>query len=322
MRNHTATHLLQKALRTVLGAHVEQQGSLVAPDRLRFDFRQDRAMTADEIEHVTEMMNEAILSNHPVGATQQAYADAIASGAMALFSEKYGDTVRVVRVGGDDAPYSAELCGGTHVRATGEIGSAMILSEGAVGSGVRRIEVATGHGALEATHARARDLGAIAQTLGVGQDRAAEQAARLAQELGDTRKALERAQVALARARFDQVLAQETPLGGQSVLIARVETATSDTLREMTDWYRAARPEGVCVLGAVIGDKPQAVVSVPAALNKRGLDAGKVIRDIAGVMGGGGGGRPTFAQGSGKDAAKLDDALARARALVEAALKA
>ena len=170
--------------------------------------------------------------------------------------------------------------------------------------------------------ARARDLGAIAQTLGVGQDRAAEQAARLAQELGDTRKALERAQVALARARFDQVLAQETPLGGQSVLIARVETATSDTLREMTDWYRAARPEGVCVLGAVIGDKPQAVVSVPAALNKRGLDAGKVIRDIAGVMGGGGGGRPTFAQGSGKDAAKLDDALARARALVEAALKA
>jgi len=323
MRNHTVTHLLQKALRTVLGSHVEQHGSLVAPDRMRFDFSHAGSLTTEEIARVSSLVNEAILANMPVGAETERYADAISGGAMALFSEKYGDVVRVVRVGPPgEQPYSAELCGGTHVRATGEIGSALLLSDGAVAAGVRRLEVVTGRGALQVGAARAAELAAIAQTLNAPQDQVAAQAARLTQELSETRKSLEAAQRDLSRARFEAIMTKTQTRGGAAVLVAQVEAATPDMLREMSDWFRERQPSGALALGAAIGDKPAIVVAVSADLNKRGLDAGKIIREVAGIVGGGGGGRPTFAQGSGKDSAKLADALTRADELISRALGA
>ena len=242
---------------------------------------------------------------------------------MALFSEKYGDVVRVIQIGPPGGqPYSAELCGGTHVRATGEIGSALFLSDSAVAAGVRRVEVVTGRGALQVGAARAAELAALAQALNAPQDQVAAQAARLTHELSETRKALEAAQRDLSRARFEVILGKTVTHGGTAVLVAQVEAATPDMLREMSDWFRERKPSGVLVLGAAIGDKPALVVAASADLNKRGLDAGKIIRDVAGVVGGGGGGRPTFAQGSGKDASKLGDALARANAIITGALGA
>nr|MBP7602196.1 hypothetical protein [Thermoflexales bacterium] len=321
MRNHTVTHLVQKALRSVLGSHVEQHGSLVAPDRMRFDFSHAGSLTAEELGRVSSLVNEAILANMPVSAATERYADAISGGAMALFSEKYGDVVRVIRVGPPgEPPYSAELCGGTHVRATGEIGSAVLLSDSAVAAGVRRLEVVTGRGALQVGSARAAELAAIAQALNAPLDQVAAQAARLTQELGETRKSLESAQRDLSRARFEAILSKAETRGGAAVLVAQVEAATPDMLREMSDWFRERQPSGVLTLGAAIGEKPAIVVAVSADLNKRGLDAGKIIREVAGIVGGGGGGRPTFAQGSGKDSSKLADALARANEIISRAL--
>jgi len=161
-RNHTATHLLQKALRSVLGTHVGQQGSLVAPDRLRFDFSHGAAMTRDEIDEVGNVLNDSILADMPVLDKQESYKEAIASGAMAFFSDKYGDVVRVIRIGDGSEIYSAELCGGTHVSRTGEIGSAVIVSESALAAGVRRIEVLTGKGALEHARRQSQQLAQIA----------------------------------------------------------------------------------------------------------------------------------------------------------------
>ncbi|MGQ9903851.1 MAG: alanine--tRNA ligase [Anaerolineae bacterium] len=321
MRNHTATHLLHKSLRAVLGSHVQQQGSLVAPDRLRFDFSHQSALTQDELQQVADMMNDAVLSNYPVTAQEESYKDAIAQGAMALFSEKYGDVVRVVRVGNPgEAPFSVELCGGTHVEMTGDIGSALIVDESAVAAGVRRIEVVTGRGALERERWEARQLSMAALALGTTPDHVAEQASKLSALLSETQKALEKAQRELARARFNAVLAGVRQVRDIPVLCARVEAENAELLRSMTDWFREQHRSGVCVLGAVIEDRPALVVAVTPDLTKRGLDASKLIREIARIVSGGGGGRPTLAQAGGKDASRLDEALASAHSLIEGAL--
>ncbi|MCS7060026.1 MAG: alanine--tRNA ligase [Anaerolineae bacterium] len=321
MRNHTATHLLHKSLRTVLGPHVEQQGSLVAPDRLRFDFSHQAALSEEELQQVSDLINDAVLRNYPVTAREEPYQEAIKRGAMALFSEKYGDIVRVVQVGNpDEAPFSVELCGGTHVDMTGDIGSAIIVGESALGAGVRRIEVVTGRGALEYTRRQIQQLTATAQALGAPPDRLAEHASKLAAQLAETQKALEKAQRELARARFNNILTNTYDVAGSAVLCARVESESADLLREMTDWFRERYASGVCVLGAVIAERPALVAAVTADLTKRGLDAGKLIREIARIVGGGGGGRPTLAQAGGKDADKLDEALAAAKPLIEHAL--
>ncbi|GIV83632.1 MAG: hypothetical protein KatS3mg052_0639 [Candidatus Roseilinea sp.] len=209
MRNHTATHLLQASLRAVLGHHVSQQGSLVAPDRLRFDFSHNAPLTRDELDQVADMLNDAILSNLPVTARSMPYAQAIAAGALAFFSEKYGDVVRVVSIGGDgEQPWSMELCGGTHVHMTGEIGSAIIVSESAVSAGVRRIEALTGRGALEYARRQAHQLSEAARALGAAPDHLAEQVGKLVAQLHKAQKRLEQVQRELARARFAEQMAQ------------------------------------------------------------------------------------------------------------------
>ena len=322
-RNHTATHLLQKCLRTVLGAHVGQQGSLVAPDRLRFDFSHSAAMTRDEIEKVSDLLNDAILQDMPVWAQEQSYKEAIASGAMAFFSEKYGDVVRVVRVGfaGDDLfdpeIFSAELCGGTHVKRTGEIGSAVVVSESAVAAGVRRIEVLTGKGALEYARKQSQQIAQIAHAVNATSDTAAEQVNKVTVQLSEAQKQLEQLKRAVAKSQFDALLKTSVVRRQTSdVLIAQVQTDSSELLREMSDWFREKHPSGVVVLGAVIGDKPSLVVSVSQDLTKKGFEAGKLIKEIAAVVGGGGGGKPTLAYAGGKDASKLGEALAKAEQLL------
>ena len=318
MRNHTATHLLQKALRTVLGSHVGQQGSLVAPDRLRFDFSHGSALTREELDQVADLLNESILHNWTVYDRQENYKDAMASGAMAFFSEKYGDVVRVVRVGEPgDAPYSAELCGGTHVHDTGDIGGALILGESAVASGVRRIEVATGRGAQELAYKQSRQLAEIAHALNTSPEQVAEQVGRLTTQLSETQKQLEQAQRQLALASFSQTAAtQVQQQNGTSVLVTEVKADKAELLRDMSDWFRERHPSGVAVLGAVVNENPVLLVSVSQDLNKKGVDAGKLIKEIAAVVGGKGGGRPNFAQAGGKDASKLAEALDKARQLL------
>ncbi len=317
MRNHTATHLLQKSLRTVLGSHVSQQGSLVAPDRLRFDFLHGNPLSREELEQVSEMLNDAILDNLPVTAKTMPYQQAIDSGAMAFFSEKYGDMVRVVSIGeSGDQPFSAELCGGTHVQLTGDIGSAMLVSEGAVSAGVRRIEALTGRGVLEQARKQQRQLSEAAKVLGATPDTVAEQAGKLTAQLSETEKQLAQARRELAKSRFDELMEGAPAVNGSRMLVAEVKVDSADLMREMSDWFRGKYASGAVVLGAVIHDKPALLVAVSQDLNKKGVDAGKLIKEIAAVVGGSGGGRPNLAQAGGKDPAKLGEALDKARALL------
>ena len=321
-RNHTATHLLQRSLRTVLGSHVGQQGSLVDEHRLRFDFSHGTALSSDELQRVADMLNGDILADKPVTDAQMAYADAIAGGAMAFFSEKYGDVVRVVSVGeASTQPISQELCGGTHVRRTGEIGAAMIASENAVSAGVRRIEVLTGRGALALAREQSRQLGEIARIVNAQSGDVAAQAARVAEQLRDAHKRLEQAQRELARIRFTEIARSAQQIGSSTVLIAQVQADSADQLREMSDWFREGHSSSVTVLACVVQEKPALVVAVSADLVKAGLNAGTLIREIAPIVGGNGGGRPNLAQAGGRDATKIDDALALARTFITNKLK-
>jgi alanyl-tRNA synthetase len=275
------------------------------------------------LDKVSDLLNDAILRDMPVWAQEQSYKEAIASGAMAFFSEKYGDVVRVVRIGfeGDDLfdpdIFSAELCGGTHVMCTGEIGSAVVLGESAVAAGVRRIEVLTGKGALEHARKQSQQIHQIAQAVNATSDDAAEQVHKLSAQLRETQKQLEQMKRVVAKAQFDEVLkttAVKRP--NAVVLVSEVKTDSSDLLREMAEWFREKHSSGVAVLGAVVGDKPSLVVSVSDDLTKTGVNAGKLIKEIAAVVGGGGGGKPTLAYAGGKDPSKLGEALAKAEQLL------
>jgi alanyl-tRNA synthetase len=317
MRNHTATHLLQASLRAVLGHHVRQEGSLVTPDRLRFDFTHPRPLTQDELNQVADMLNDAILRNLPVTARHMPYQQAIAAGALAFFSEKYSDLVRVVTVGHDgEHPFSMELCGGTHVPMTGEIGCALLVSEGAVSAGVRRLEVLTGRAALDHARKQAQQIGEAARLLGVPPDHVVEQVGKLTAQLQEAQKKLEGARRELARQRFGEQMAQAELHNGAHVLVAQVQAEGPELMREMSDWYRQRYHSSVLVLGAVIGDKPALLAAVTPDLAKRGVDAGQIVRQLAPLIGGTGGGRPTLAQAGGKDANNLPAALDQARQIV------
>jgi alanyl-tRNA synthetase len=275
-RNHTATHVLHSELRYILGEHVQQAGSLVAPDRLRFDFTHGAMLTQEELDAVEQSVNDAILANYPLLAEEENYQEAVASGAMALFGEKYGEQVRVIKIGVPDEPFSQELCGGTHVRSTGEIGLFRIVSEGSVGAGVRRIEAVTG---------------------------------RLMGELHDRQKEIAQLRRQLARLEFETLLKRVQQVNGIQILAERVQASDVETLREMTDWLRNQLGSAVIVLGAVIEDKPNFVAAITPDLVERGLKAGNLIKQVARVVGGGGGGRPTLAQAGGRDPDRLDEAL-------------
>ena len=295
MANHTATHLLHKALQDVLGDHVRQAGSAVRPDKLRFDFTHPQALTAEERGRVEEIVNQAVFENRPVRAFLTPIDEARKLGAMMLFGEKYGDVVRVIEVDG----VSRELCGGTHVRTTAEIGPFAILSEGSVGSGVRRIEAVTSGEAYALLRGRAHE------------------ADELRAELERARK--EAKQKPKAAAGPEVVDERRSKAGDVEVIVMEISESTPDALLELSDTLRQKHAPAAVVLGTREDGRVHLVVSLDRSLEERGLDAVQVVRQAAEVVGGGGGGRPTLARAGGKDPEKLGDALAEAeRVLLDA----
>jgi alanyl-tRNA synthetase len=316
-RNHTATHLLHAALRTVLGPHVKQAGSLVAPDRLRFDFVHFGPVTPDQVGTIERLVNAQVYRNAPVTTEVRSTDEAIAAGAMALFGEKYGDRVRVVSVPG----FSLELCGGTHCRATGDIGLFTIVQESGVAAGVRRIEAVTGEGAVRRAQERRTRLDRLLDALGVGEEQALDAVSKLHAEvkrLGKEAQEL-RMKVALgggtARAADDTV-----EIGGVSAVLRRVPELDKGALRDLSDSIKSTLATGVVVLASETPDgKVAIVVSVTPDLKGR-VHAGQVVKQIAPVVGGGGGGRPDFAEAGGKDPSRIDAMLTEARRVLDGIL--
>jgi alanyl-tRNA synthetase len=319
-RNHTATHLLHSELRHVLGEHVQQAGSLVAPDRLRFDFSHGAMLTQQQLDEVERLVNAAILAGYPVGAYQESYAHAVSAGAMALFGEKYGDVVRVIKVGDQGDEFSKELCGGTHVSHTSQIGLFRILSESSVAAGVRRIEAVTGTHAQRLVQERLNALDQAATYLGCAPEEIGRKVLSALDEQQKLRKEIEHLNREIAKQRFASILSQAQEVDGTSVLAVQVDAPGVETLREMCDWFREQMGSGVIVLGTVIGDRPSLVSAVTPDLVERGLHAGNLIRAVAQAVGGGGGGQPTMAQAGGRDPGRLPEALAIVPTLVRDAL--
>ncbi|HUF38128.1 MAG TPA: alanine--tRNA ligase [Anaerolineales bacterium] len=307
MRNHTATHLLHSGLHAALGDHARQAGSLVAPDRLRFDFTHPEAVSPEQLEQIETFVNEKVLENFPVRIDFKPLDEAKAEGAIALFGEKYADVVRTVRVG----DFSYELCGGTHLRGTAEVGLFTITSEGSAAAGIRRIEAVTGREAYRRAQQRRRILSDAARALGTGPDGLVEKTAALLETVSTAQKELQGLRTAAAGDRFERLLDETTAVGEVQVLTARLDDAGADTLRGLADRFREHRPEnGVAVLAAVNDGKPIIIAAVTKDLNPRGLLAGDLANFVARRLGGGGGGGPTLAQAGGRSAENLDEALA------------
>jgi len=317
-RNHTATHLLQHALRSVLGEHVQQRGSLVAPDSFRFDFSHLNAMLREEIEAVQRLVNERIRQNLPVYDEELPYKEAIAEGVIALFDEKYGDVVRVLRIG--QPPISSELCGGTHVSSTGEIGFFHIVAESSIGAGLRRIEAVTGRGAEEFVSQRFATLENIARFLHILPGEVESRVIDIASQYDAERKSKQALERELARVRVESLLGQVEEINGVKVLVARVPSSRMEILREMADFVRdklkSELKSVILVLGTVYEGKPMFLAAATDDLVARGYDAGKIVREVARVAGGGGGGKPNLAQAGGKSKEKLDEALRLVKSLV------
>ena len=311
-RNHTATHLLHAALRKVLGGHVKQAGSLVAPDRLRFDFVHFSAVSPDELAKIERIVNENIVKNEAVNTTVRDTQEAIAAGAMALFGEKYGDRVRVVAIG--DGAFSTELCGGTHVRATGDIGLFLITEESGVAAGVRRIEALTGLGAYdlarksfdEVRHARAASAARPGEL--------AEYIAAQQQQLKSKDKEIQQLKTKLALGGGSGPANDDQIKIGDSTLIARqIADVDSESLRTLADTLKSRLTSGIVILAAPMPEgKVSLVVTVTPDLSKK-APAGQLVKTLAPIVGGGGGGRPDFAQAGGKDASKITELLAAAQ---------
>ena len=318
-RNHTATHLLHAALREVLGTHVKQAGSLVAPDRLRFDFVHFKAITRDELDRVERIVNEQIYRNTAVTTEERSTEEAMAAGAMALFGEKYGDRVRVVSVPG----FSMELCGGTHAAATGDIGFFVIVSESGVAAGTRRIEALTGAGAvqwaqeLRAAHDRMIDA------LKVNPEQAVEAIERLQTDAKRLARELTQAKTKLAMGGGSGAAGgsgeDTVDIAGVKLARRKVADLDKDALRGLADSLKAQIKSGVVVLASTSDGKVQIVVAVTSDLTGR-IKAGQIVKEIAPIVGGTGGGRPDFAEAGGKQPDKIDEMLEKSRSVLEALL--
>ncbi|WP_018306734.1 alanine--tRNA ligase [Desulfitobacterium hafniense] len=315
-RHHSATHLLQAALRTVLGEHVQQAGSLVTPDRLRFDFTHFSALTSAELQRVEDLLNEAVLANMPVAAEEMSLDAAKASGATALFGEKYGDTVRVVSMG----DYSMELCGGTHIHATGDIGLVKIISEGGIGAGLRRIEAVAGAEALKYMRSLNDQILDAAQLLKAQPSDLLKRIQGLLVQVKDLEKEVQQLNAKVAKSEVESLLQQVKDVEGVPVLAAKVSAQDMDTLRNTADLLKDKMKDGVLVLGAAVEGKVN-WVTVVTPVGLRGLHAGQIIKEVAKITGGGGGGRPDMAQAGGKDAAKLGEALDQVPGIIKSHVK-
>lgn len=313
-KNHTATHLLHKALKEVLGEHVNQAGSLVEAARLRFDFSHFGTISAEELADIERRVNHRIWSQDKVTIDLMPVDEAKSLGAMALFGEKYGDIVRVVKAG----DYSIELCGGCHVGSTAQIGLFKLVSESGIGSGVRRIEAVTGRYAYEYSEGQLELLKTTAALLKANVNEVPKRIEGLQQQLRELGREHESLQGKLSAIEAGQLTDKAVQVGSTQLLAVRVQASAMDNLRALADELKGKLPAAVLVLGAVMEDKVNFVVAVPAEQVKAGLHAGKLVKEIAAVCGGGGGGRPDMAQAGARDASRLDEALARAVELVKA----
>ncbi|NQW23535.1 MAG: alanine--tRNA ligase [SAR202 cluster bacterium] len=323
-RNHSGTHILHAALRSVLGPHVRQAGSLCAPERLRFDFSHVSALTRDELLSVQSMANEKVRGNLTVTSHETSYSEAVREGALAFFGDRYGDVVRVVTMANGDSAnkgaFSVEVCGGTHVAATGQVGTLVVLGESSIGGGMRRIEAVTGRAAVELFQQQSDRLEAISQKL---QTPVADLEARLDSFIGENdglRKQLEGFQKTSLRGEAEELLGKVQDVDGVKVVAGLTSAGSADGMREMADFLRDKLGSVVVALAAVVEGSPILITMVTPDLVKRGLHAGNIARDTAKVMGGGGGGRPEMAQAGGKQPEKVDEALGGVPALVRQAL--
>jgi alanyl-tRNA synthetase len=319
-RNHTATHILHRELRASLGPHVTQQGSLVAPDRLRFDFSHGEAVDDETLAQIEAAVNATILANRPVSVGHMPQKEAIKEGAMALFGEKYGDVVRTIKIGDQQQPYSFELCGGLHVGATGDIGFFHFTTEEAVGAGLRRVEAVTGRGAQSLAQQGLDTLDKVARRLNATPEELETRIEAVLTENRNLQKELARLRRQQAHEEFRQQLETMSEVDGVPLLVAQVDVADMEALREMADWFRDSVPSGVAVLGAASDDKVILLAAVTEDLVSRGVKAGEIVGQVARQVGGGGGGRPTLAQAGGRHPEKLPEALAAVPNMVRQAL--
>ncbi|WP_406676509.1 alanine--tRNA ligase [Moorella sp. ACPs] len=305
-RNHTATHLLHRALKNVLGEHANQAGSLVTPERLRFDFTHFAPLTEEELKAIEKEVNVKVLASLPVTTLETSLQEAKAMGATALFGEKYGGQVRVVKMG----DYSLELCGGTHLRSTSEVGLFRLTSESSIGAGVRRVEAVTGAAALDLVSHEYQELASVAGLLKVPPFQVAGRVQQLLEKGKEMEREITRLRNQLATYTVKDLLEQVREVAGVRVLQARVDITDSEALRELADKVRDKMGSGVVVLGSQHDGRVNFVAMVSKDLVKRGVHAGNLLREVARIAAGGGGGRADMAQAGGKDPSKLDEALA------------
>lgn len=315
-RNHTATHLLDAALKKVLGDHVNQAGSLVAPDRMRFDFTHFEALTKDELDRIEGMVNAEIFAAKPVVTQIMSIEDAKAAGAVALFGEKYGDVVRVVSAGAEDTPFSRELCGGTHARNTADLGLFKIVSESSVGSNSRRIEAVTSMGAIEYVDERLAQLDEVAAALKVRPSAVADRVEQLQQDLRTANHKLEAALTGAGSNQVAEALKSAVELNGYSCVIAKLEGLSGKELRSAWDGIRDAsdgQPVACVIASATADGKVSLLAGATDSAVAAGFSAGDIVKEIAELVGGRGGGKPAMAQAGGSNAAGIDAALEAAR---------
>ena len=318
MRAHSATHLLDAALRTVLGDHVHQAGSLVEPDRLRFDFTHFSAMTPEELSQVSRVVNEAVLEGYDVQTKVMSLEEAKQTGAIALFGEKYGDTVRVVDMGDG---YSVEFCGGTHLDNTAKVGVFHIDSEFSVASGVRRIEATTGLKSLEVMNRNQELLFQAAAVLKAKPGELREKAQQTMDELRQMRHTVEKLQAKEAAGETDRILFGAHDVEGLKVITAALPDADAARLRQMGDQLRDKAPNAVAVLACVKDGKITFLAVCGKEAVQKGIKAGDIIKQVSAIAGGSGGGKPESAMGGGKDPLMLDNALAMVDNFVSMKLK-
>ena len=315
-RNHTATHLLDAALKKVLGDHVNQAGSLVAPDRMRFDFTHFEALTKDELDRIEGMVNAEIFAAKPVVTQIMSIEDAKAAGAVALFGEKYGDVVRVISAGAEDTPFSRELCGGTHARNTADLGLFKIISESSVGSNSRRIEAVTSMGAIEYVDERLAQLDEVAAALKVRPSAVADRVEQLQQDLRTANHKLEAALTGAGSNQVAEALKSAVQLNGYSCVIAKLEGLSGKELRSAWDGIRDAsdgQPVACVIASATADGKVSLLAGATDSAVAAGFSAGDIVKEIAELVGGRGGGKPAMAQAGGSNAAGIDAALEAAK---------
>lgn len=312
MRNHTATHLLQAALRKVLGSHVQQQGSLVAEDRLRFDFTHPSAITREQIRQIEDFVNGCVLACDAVNKEVLPLEEARKRGALAFFAEKYGETVRVVSIDG----YSKEFCGGTHLEATGQIGLFKITGESAIAQGIRRLEAKTGTGALELVNSQESQLDEIAQTVKSSRDEAAGRIKQQAERLKQLEKELEQYRFETVKAKIDGILEKAETFNGTKVITHTFQDTDMNTLRRISDLIKQKAQSSVAILGGRSADNAYLLASVTDNLVKEGIKADELINAVASLINGKGGGRPQMAQAGSKEPQNVEQAVSKARELL------